>query len=422
MKITDVEAVILRQPVLDDGIADGSQDDLVVLVHTDEGITGIGEVDSAPEAVRAIDQRARLARDREQPARSARRRGPARRRAPLAQDVPRPDLLRPPRDRAARDQRHRHRALGHQGQGAREAGLRADRHAAARPGARLRLDADARHARRGARAPSRRCASRASPPSSSAGGRSAPTPTTTSRSRPRPRGGRRRRDDPDRRRPRLRQRTRRRRSASPRGLEELGVFWLEEPFEPDEYEAYAELADAVDIRVAAGEQDTTLWGFRELIERGHVDLVQPDVTRCGGITELLRIAEFAHERGVETVPHAWKSGIIKAASLHVNAVLPDALFQEYCVAETPINTLLTRERLPIDSDGIPGRADRPRPRRRARPGRARALPRRLERSGTEDGHNRAEHRRRRAGRSRRARDPGRREQRPAPAFPASRSS
>ena len=137
-----------------------------------------------------------------------------------------------------------------------------------------------------------------------------------------------------------------------RGLEELGVFWLEEPFEPDEYEAYAELADAVDIRVAAGEQDTTLWGFRELIERGHVDLVQPDVTRCGGITELLRIAEFAHERGVETVPHAWKSGIIKAASLHVNAVLPEALFQEYCVAETPINTLLTRERLPIDAEGF----------------------------------------------------------------------
>ena len=135
------------------------------------------------------------------------------------------------------------------------------------------------------------------------------------------------------------------------GLEDLGVFWLEEPFEPDEYEAYAELADAVEIRIAAGEQDTTVWGFRELIERGHVDVVQPDVTRCGGITELLRIAELARSHGVQTVPHAWKSGIIKAASLHVNAVLPDALFQEYCVAETPINTLLTRERLPLEIDG-----------------------------------------------------------------------
>src|SRR6476660_6979612 len=54
MKITDGEAVVLRQPAVDDAIADGSQDDLVVLVHTDEGITGIGEVDSAPEAVRAM--------------------------------------------------------------------------------------------------------------------------------------------------------------------------------------------------------------------------------------------------------------------------------------------------------------------------------------------------------------------------------
>jgi L-alanine-DL-glutamate epimerase-like enolase superfamily enzyme len=136
-----------------------------------------------------------------------------------------------------------------------------------------------------------------------------------------------------------------------REFEQLGVYWLEEPFEPDEYEAYAELADAVDIRVAAGEQDTTLWGFRELIERGRVDLVQPDVTRCGGITELVRIGAFAHERGVETVPHAWKSGIIKAASLHCNAVLADGSLQEYCVADTPINQTLVKEKMPIDADG-----------------------------------------------------------------------
>src|ERR687886_2260107 len=57
MKITDVEAIILRQPVLDDGIADGSQDDLVIRIHTDEGIVGVGEVDSAPEAVQALVNR-----------------------------------------------------------------------------------------------------------------------------------------------------------------------------------------------------------------------------------------------------------------------------------------------------------------------------------------------------------------------------
>jgi len=136
-----------------------------------------------------------------------------------------------------------------------------------------------------------------------------------------------------------------------RAYEELGIGWLEEPFEPDEYEAYAALADRVDLPIAAGEQDATRWGFRELIERGRVDLVQPDVTRAGGITETLRIAAVAREHGVATVPHAWKSGIIKAASLHVNAVLPDGWFQEYCVAETPINERLTVQRLPIGQDG-----------------------------------------------------------------------
>ena len=136
-----------------------------------------------------------------------------------------------------------------------------------------------------------------------------------------------------------------------REYEQLDIYWLEEPFEPDEYEAYAELADTVDIRVTAGEQDATWWGFRELIDRAHVDVVQPDVTRCGGITETLRIAELARSRGIETVPHAWKSGIIKAASLHCNAVMPDGVWQEYCVADTPINTSLTRQRLPIEADG-----------------------------------------------------------------------
>jgi L-alanine-DL-glutamate epimerase-like enolase superfamily enzyme len=132
-----------------------------------------------------------------------------------------------------------------------------------------------------------------------------------------------------------------------RELEQLDIFWLEEPFLPDELDAYAQLADSVDIRVAAGEEDTTVRDFHELLDRGHVDVVQPDVTRCGGITEILRIAAVADQHRKACVPHAWKSGIIKAASLHVNAVLSDALFQEYCVAETPLNTRLTRQTFPL---------------------------------------------------------------------------
>ena len=67
-----------------------------------------------------------------------------------------------------------------------------------------------------------------------------------------------------------------------------------------------------------------------------------------GLTEALRIARAAEARGLMCVPHAWKSGVIKAASLHLNAVLDNACFQEYCVAETPINRLLTRERMPVE--------------------------------------------------------------------------
>jgi L-rhamnonate dehydratase len=132
-----------------------------------------------------------------------------------------------------------------------------------------------------------------------------------------------------------------------RAFEQLGVYWLEEPFEPDELEAYAQLADAVDIPIAAGEHDATSWGFRELIDGGHLDIVQPDMTRCGGLTEALRIARLAADRGVVCMPHAWKSGIVKAASLHMNAVLPGTRLQEYCVAGTPINTDLTIQKHPL---------------------------------------------------------------------------
>ena len=351
MKITDVQAVILRQPVLDEGIADGSQDDLVILVHTDEGLTGIGEVDSAPEAVRAlvdapgshaIANSLKELLVGEDPLEVDRlwhkmyrgviyvgRRGIALHALsgidialwdlkgkaegkPVAELIgtPKRDKVRAYASMLMPDEpaevREKVSALRDQGftavklgwgplgkDAGRDVELATAAVEAAGEDGTILIDAGLGYVADAGRA-----------------------------------------------------------IGVAEQLNELGVFWLEEPFEPDEYEAYAELADAVELRVAAGEQDTTLWGFRELIERGHVDLIQPDVTRCGGITELLRIAEFADSRGVETVPHAWKSGIIKAASLHVNAVLPNALFQEYCVAETPINTLLTKQRLPIDDEGF----------------------------------------------------------------------
>lgn len=132
-----------------------------------------------------------------------------------------------------------------------------------------------------------------------------------------------------------------------RRFEEHYPYWVEEPFMPDDIEAYAKLADTVETRIAAGEEDVTRWGFRDLIERGRVDVVQPDVTRAGGISECLRIAQLASMHDKEIVTHSWSTGIIKAASLHFLASIPRSNLFEYCVQETALNQALTKERFPL---------------------------------------------------------------------------
>jgi len=297
VKITDVEAIVLRQAVVDDGIADGSQDDLVIRIHTDEGITGIGEVDSSPELVRALVQ-----------APSSHAVATSLRDALLGED---------PLD-VERLWHKMYRGLIYFGR----RGIAI--HAISGLDIALwdikgkALGKDPEHDVELAAAAKAAGGEEVEIMIDSGLGYVADAKTAIEVARE---------------------------------FEQIGIYWMEEPFEPDEYEAYAELADTVDLRVTAGEQDVTWWGFRELIDRAHVDVVQPDVTRCGGITETIRIAELARSRGIETVPHAWKSGIIKAASLHCNAVMPDGIWQEYCVADTPINTSLTVQRLPIEADG-----------------------------------------------------------------------
>ena len=130
-----------------------------------------------------------------------------------------------------------------------------------------------------------------------------------------------------------------------RRIEPYRPYWIEEPLLPDDREGYARLADAVDVRIAAGEEDTTRYEFIELMDRAHVDVIQPDVTRCGGLTEARKIAFLAHLRGKPCVPHAWSTSIISAASLHLIATIPNALFLEYCVRPNPLNTSLARNRV-----------------------------------------------------------------------------
>ncbi|MBL6455393.1 mandelate racemase/muconate lactonizing enzyme family protein [Belnapia sp. T6] len=108
-----------------------------------------------------------------------------------------------------------------------------------------------------------------------------------------------------------------------RMLEPLDLMWFEEPISPEDHEGYAEVTRALDMAVAGGENDFTRWGFRDIIARKAMDIVQPDVCAAGGISECRKIATLASAHGVECVPHAWGSAIGLAATLQWLAAMPD---------------------------------------------------------------------------------------------------
>ena len=107
-----------------------------------------------------------------------------------------------------------------------------------------------------------------------------------------------------------------------RELEEYNLRWYEEPVAPEDYEGYRALRDKLNMPVAGGENEHTLFGFRELIGRGCVDVAQPDIGSAGGFTACRHIAALAQSHGVQVNPHVWGSGIAQAASLQLIAALP----------------------------------------------------------------------------------------------------
>lgn len=138
-----------------------------------------------------------------------------------------------------------------------------------------------------------------------------------------------------------------------RDLEPYNVFWLEDFLHPECYEGYAKVkAAGVNLRLAAGEQEATAWGFRDLIQRGGIDIVQPDLSRCGGFSQARKIAWEAEVAGVDVCPHAWLTDLLTAASLHFNAVLPRALFLEYNVCDNPMLREVIRNPVRMDEQGF----------------------------------------------------------------------
>ena len=137
-----------------------------------------------------------------------------------------------------------------------------------------------------------------------------------------------------------------------RELEPFGIYWFEDFLHPECYAGYARVKEAgFKTRIAAGEQEATAWGFRQLIEQGKVDVIQPDISRCGGLSQMRRIAWEAERAGVDVCPHAWLTDLLTAASLHVNACLPTSLFLEYNVSENRMLREIVRNPIQLEEDG-----------------------------------------------------------------------
>jgi len=122
-----------------------------------------------------------------------------------------------------------------------------------------------------------------------------------------------------------------------RRVEQYRPFWLEEFLPPDDLNGFARVAAGTTIRTAAGENCMGRAESIDLMDRGKVSVIQPDVTRSGGLTECKRIAALAAQRGIPCVPHAWSTGLLKAASMHLIAAIPNALYLEYALPDTPVN-------------------------------------------------------------------------------------
>ncbi len=135
--------------------------------------------------------------------------------------------------------------------------------------------------------------------------------------------------------------------AMARRLERYALRWIEEPIWPDDLDAYAWLTLRSPVPIAAGEAEGTEERLLEMIRRRAVDVLQPDVTRVGGFLATRRVVDAASSAGQEVVLHCWHTGVTKAISLHLTAACANLELLEYCVEDNPIQRSVTLEQFPV---------------------------------------------------------------------------
>lgn len=138
-------------------------------------------------------------------------------------------------------------------------------------------------------------------------------------------------------------------------LESLNISWFEEPLSPEFYKQYSELRKKTSIPISGGECEYLRYGFHQMLRNNSVDIIQPDICACGGITEAKRISALSTTYGVDLVPHTWGSAIGIHTALHFISNLenmpgrmqePDFLM-EYDQTENSLREKLTNTKIEL---------------------------------------------------------------------------
>ena len=108
-----------------------------------------------------------------------------------------------------------------------------------------------------------------------------------------------------------------------RGLDEMEIYWFEEPVAPEDYDGYKELKERLKTNIAGGEAEFTKYGWNQLIKNNCIDIAQPEVCGLGGITEYLKVSALAQSNFIPIVNHVWGSALSVAVNLHLLTSLPD---------------------------------------------------------------------------------------------------
>ena len=141
-------------------------------------------------------------------------------------------------------------------------------------------------------------------------------------------------------------------------VEACDLMWFEEPVTADDKRGLAEVRATTDIPISAGESEFNRFDFRELCELKAVDILQPDLAICGGITEAMRIGALASAHNLRLAPHLWTGATAFAAGMHVAAASPAGFILEYSLGANPLLHELVEEGFPV-KDGLVDIPDRP---------------------------------------------------------------